>query len=455
MTQPPPQGFEWEETGRDLGATLGHYNAILVLGSDPVVTGRVAIGIARAQAMHRHVAVGDLFGESPPIQELVGTDDPHGIVDSFLYGVSLTRIAYPVADAGQLFVMPTGIEPPIYEELLPNPRWQRLAAGFREARALLILALPVNAPEVEKLVDAVDGAVVVGEMAPPQLPLSKVITALREPRGRPKQHDFGRPVARPSKAHVKAEQIAEVKAPRFSRKQLAAIGGVALGVVLASLVAWLAYRPLADSDRASKRRTPCDSAAAAAGRCSPPRAAPNPIAASTDTTGAAIVQLPRVANPSDSLAAAQFAVELTNANTQEGAILKLAKDGKSLPAATYSSAIIDGTRWFKVVTGAFEDRADADSLLAGLRRRKVLVDGDVVRLPYAFLIDSVPATAAREMIASYADHGQPVYALRQPSGNAWLLVGAFESLQQASLDVESIRASGKVPVLVYRKGRPF
>ena len=39
-------------------------------------------------------------------------DDPHGLVDSFLYGVSLSRIAYEVPDAGQLFVMPSGTEPP-------------------------------------------------------------------------------------------------------------------------------------------------------------------------------------------------------------------------------------------------------------------------------------------------------------------------------------------------------
>ena len=61
----------------------------------------------------------------------------------------------------------------------------------------------------------------------------------------------------------------------------------------------------------------------------------------------------------------------------------------------------------------------------------MLLGGEsVVRLPFAFLIDSVPASAVPGMVASYADRGQPVYALRQSNGIAWLLVGAFESVEQ-------------------------
>ena len=54
-----------------LGDSLDEYNALVVIGVDPVATGRVAVAIGRAQAMKRRVAVGDLFAESPPIQELV------------------------------------------------------------------------------------------------------------------------------------------------------------------------------------------------------------------------------------------------------------------------------------------------------------------------------------------------------------------------------------------------
>ncbi|HEV8218053.1 MAG TPA: hypothetical protein VGP95_19510, partial [Gemmatimonadaceae bacterium] len=100
--------FDWEGAGQRLGESFDGYHAIVVAGNDPVITGRVAIGIGRAQAKHRRTAVGDLFGESRPIQDLVRSDDPHGLVDSFLYGVSLNRIAHAVPGAGELFVMPTG-----------------------------------------------------------------------------------------------------------------------------------------------------------------------------------------------------------------------------------------------------------------------------------------------------------------------------------------------------------
>ena len=164
MTLPNiPRGFDWEAAGRELGERLSAYHSLVVIGVDPVTTGRVAIGIARAQSDHRRVAVGDLFAESPPIQALVYTDDPHGLVDSFLYGVSLSKIAHEVPGAGQLFVMPSGTEPPNYEEILPNPRWHRLAAGFREVGALLVLAAPASAPHIEDLVAATDGAILVGE----------------------------------------------------------------------------------------------------------------------------------------------------------------------------------------------------------------------------------------------------------------------------------------------------
>ena len=178
---------------------------------------------------------------------------------------------------------------------------------------------------------------------------------------------------------------------------------------------------------------------------------------SMDTTNViSAPALPAVVNPHDSSMASAFAVELMAANTQAGAIFKLQKDGKNLPAATFARVDVQGVPWYKVVSGAYVNRADADSLLASLRRRNLLQTGEsVVKLPYAFLVDSVPSAAVAGMVAGYADRGLPVYALRQENGTAWLLLGAYESLQQASLDLVPLRASSIPPVLVYRKGRPF
>jgi hypothetical protein len=435
---PPRRAFDWEAAGQELGKRLGQYNALVVIGTDPVATGRVAIGLARAQAAHRRVAVGDLFAESPPIQELVSSDDPHGLVDSFLYGVSLSRIAYEVPGAGQLYVMPSGTEPPTYDEILPNPRWHRLTAGFREVKALLVLAVPTSAPHIEDLVAATDGAILVGEAVPRGLSVSRVIASVREPQRAPPD------VLIPPSAQ---------ESTRWSNQRIAAIAGIALTVVIALVAAWLAYRPLAGSSFTTRGPKPDTT-----------QGLKKVVAINPDTAvriapaggaAAVTVDVPIVANPADSSVAAAFAVELVADNTQAGAILKLQQDGKDLPAATFSTVLISGVRWFKVVSGAYSNRAGADSLLEVLRKQKKLV-GEVARLPFAFLIESgVKPTAVPGMLAQHADHGLPVYALGQDDGTAWLLVGAFESPEQASFYAISLRSSGIIPILVYRKGRMF
>src|SRR3569833_581063 len=145
-------------------------------------------------------------------------------------------------------------------------------------------------------------------------------------------------------------------------------------------------------------------------------------------------------------------------NTQAGAILKLQKDGNHLPAATFAPVLdAQGSQWFKVIGGAAAERAAAESLLIELRKQKVVdpTGGSVVRLPYAFLIDSGPPTAVPEMVGMYRDHSIPAYALKQENGLAWLLVGAFPSIEQSQLYLETLRASVKQPALVYRNGRTF
>jgi hypothetical protein len=118
--------MDWNEEGRRIGVTLDAFHAIVVVGTDPDATAETALGIARVQAVHRRVALGDLLGEAPPIQALVRGDDPHGLVDSFVYGVSLSKIAQQVPESGELFVMPTGTGPVDYEELFGSDRWRRL-----------------------------------------------------------------------------------------------------------------------------------------------------------------------------------------------------------------------------------------------------------------------------------------------------------------------------------------
>lgn len=434
-----PDGFDWEAEGRRLGERLDALHAIAVLGQDPEATALVALGIARAQASRRRVALGDLLGDAAPFQEIVPREDPHGLVDSFLYGISLNRVALRVPGDGELFFMPTGTEAPVYEEILPNPRWRRLAAGFREVGALLVIAAPADAPQVAAFVDMLDGAVLVGEGVPRALPLVQVISYVREPRLRAG--------AVPPSSAARAKR-------RWSGKRVAAVAGALLALIVIALGAWLAY-PMIQGGARPAWMTRRDSS-----RVAPPVATVTAPPATTDsaagTAETAAVAAP--VDPADSDSAAAFSVALTNANTPEGAILYLRQNASNLPATTYAPISLQGVRWYRVLAGAYLDTTSADSLLEALHARGLLDgrSGSVVRTPFAFLIDSgVAAGAVQAEIARYLSRRIAVYPLFQPDGSARLYAGAFESPAEAAMFAESLRAAGVTPVLAYRIGRVF
>ncbi len=454
MTAP----LDWTERGRDLGATLNEYHAVVVVGSDPVATAEVALGLARMQAMHRRVAVGDLFGEAPPLQALVGEDDAHGIVDSFLFGVSLNRIARQVPDSGELFIMPSGTAPIDPDELFANPRWKRLAAGFREVGALLVLVAPAEASHLRDLVDSTDGAIIVGDTVPADMPVAQSLAWLRPKRGGPT-------------ALAGAAPLAQVQAPRpmppRDRSRIAAgIAGLLITLAMVGAGVWFAQRPFATDHAPQKAAvTPANTAAATAGTLtadSMAKARADSVRADSIAQaggfGAPSDSFPVLAasNPVDSARASAWAVRLEQTNTKSGAILDLRGRFETVPAGTYGYDL--RTRFYLLVAGAYPTRTGAESLLVQLRDRKVLAQGigSVSSLPFAFMVQpDVPAADVASRLARFAARGQPVYALRQTNGTANLYFGAYESAQQAALAVPTVREAGLTPTLVYRIGRVF
>jgi len=451
--------MDWTEEGRRIGVTLDAFHAVIVVGADPIATAETALGIARVQAVHRRVAVGDLLGEAPPFQALVQGDDPHGLVDSFLYGVSLSRIAQQVPDAGELFVMPTGTSPPEYEELFPNPRWRRLIAGFREVGALLIIAAPADAPRVHELVDVSDGVVIVGDVVPPEVSVAQSLAWVRPRRGLAvpaPESEVGVPAVPPVRVPAAADRD-EGGRPRW-------VIPAVLFAIFAVLAWWgvgritdrrLRERAAADSvaREAAERMRVTDSVARVR-RDSVVRDSLERLAAG----GAAADSFPvfSPANPADSAAASGYAVLLSKYNTKSGAILDLNGRFSRLPAATYG--IESPSRFYQNLAGAFATRAGAESLLTQLRVRRTLAlgFGSVDNFPFAFLVDSgVPAREAAPRLARYAARGLPVYGLRQPNGSVRLYYGAFTNPEQAALAVPGVRDAGIRPLLVYRIGRVF
>jgi hypothetical protein len=114
--------------------------------------------------------------------------------------------------------------------------------------------------------------------------------------------------------------------------------------------------------------------------------------------------------------------------------------------------------WYKVVVGASHDRAGADSLLAALRRERLVRSGEgrVVKVPYALVLaDNIERTQALSLHESWHRRGFNPYVLVQHDGSVRLFAGAFETPAQAALLASALRAAGVAPVLAFRTGRTY
>src|SRR5258706_2782184 len=151
--------------------------------------------------------------------------------------------------------MPSGSSPIDHEELLPNPRWRRLSGGFREVGALLLLVVPADAPRLRDLVDTTDGIVIVGDVAPPDVPVAQALAWLR-PR-------------RPSSAAPREAPLAVITATHgrrsTDRRRLVAAGaGVSLPGRISGALFWVAPAAPPGGRAAPRVRAPPPPAAAAA-----------------------------------------------------------------------------------------------------------------------------------------------------------------------------------------------
>jgi len=422
----------WEDAGRQIASLLGSYSAVVVTSSDSVAAAHVALGIARAEATHRRVVVGDLVGDIPSLRSLVRDEDPHGITDSFLYGVSLNKIGYAVEGAENLYIMPTGTDPLIDEEIFRSARWTKLAAGFGEAGALLLLVAPSDSRGLGDLIDQIDGAVLVKDADLPAAPSALLLARVASPT----------PTLKIPLHRITARAVSW-KQHRWFYPVL----GVIVFVLIASLGLALM---LARVGQVARPPAPVAAKPVPAPTPPPPRPAPETL------------HVAPPANVNDSASAAAFTVEMLVANTAEGANLFVRKNGAALPAAAVSPVPIDPERttWYRVTAGAYTRKYQADSLLFALRKSGVLTDsaGSVTTTPLALVVDSVPSQggivdALHAAVEKYTVRGLSVYALMQDDGGALIYTGAFARADQSAGLVRTLRGAGLNPVLVYRTGR--
>lgn len=452
MSVTPEQAVAWEAEGRRLAPALDPVAAVVVAGLDVVAAAHLALGLAAGQAARRRVAVADLTGRATPLGQLISDDDPHGLGDTFAFGVSLNRVARQLDREGRLFVVPAGTEPALAAGMAESDRWRRIADGFRDVGALLLIVAPSDEPGLAELVTRMDGVVGADEApATIGLPHRIITAALRE-----------MPAPSPRRAPVIAPRSAS---SRVVRASLYALGALA---VIAGLV-WAARQVSGDGRPSKPLFTHTDSAAAeletptgmvtASPAQGSDSAATPAVTAPTTVAGADSGLEPPVANLADTVRAAGFTVAFATATSQSEAARSFRERPRSLAAVTIGEAAdsAGATRYY-VVSGAGRRQSDAQSLLARMRGDGTLgaSSGVVVRLPYALQVESsVARDSVRATLNRFLARGIPAYALLQPNGRAHVYVGAFATPADARNTLVTLQAAAIPAALAVRIGRPL
>jgi hypothetical protein len=389
---------------------LGDRSAVAVMGDSRTDVAREALKLARAESQHRPVLLVDLLGQDSVLHRLFSDDDPHGVSDAARYGVSLSRLARPVSNSDGLFVVPGGLESPLADDVLSDHMWASWSEQCRRAGALLVVAAPADLPAITKAVDQLDGVVMIGD-APP--PATQAALIGRVPARRVRLADV------PEPRRLVPQQLEVVRQSTSQRTALLVLASVA-GALFIGAGVWYALGtgPLGTSPPSVR---------------SDDRGGVTPIVVPGDPgPGAGTILSPAEGE------VAEWAVELANVSSMNGALTRVRQSLDALPVPTFTP-IRPGpssTLWYRLIAGAFPSMESADSLLAALRDRGVVEPGGgrVVRAPLAWLLeDAVAADRLPERLFAWRQQGLPAYALYGTAGTARIYVGAFATEDEGRL----------------------
>ncbi|HYW32754.1 MAG TPA: SPOR domain-containing protein [Gemmatimonas sp.] len=445
------------DDGERLSPLLDDVYAAVVAGTDSEIAAATALAIARVQGQRRRVAIADLVGETRALEALLGGDDAHGVSDSFLYGVSLNKIARPINDTGTIFLMPSGTESVANEGVYANERWRRLAAGFHQVGALLLIVAVPGTPGFSELCGFVGAIMPVGKATFPVPPGVRLIAPPPAPAHEPPAIT---PPSRSTTARARAV-AAEDQASRRNKLFAVLLGLAAIGVAIGA--SWQQLKPYLPAPVVqlfeTSQATPADSASVAATpaqRVDTLSDAAKQVARDSAALVAALQREPlQVANPGDSVGALRYSIYFSSANNRDAATPDAYV--ASLPAMATTVVHEDGLLWYRVTVGAYPTRAAAAARLVQLQSRKVVSSGgSILTVPYAIRLDSSVAPASvPTLLADYNKRGIAAYSLRMPGGRATVVTGAFETPTQANILADSLEKIGIAPVLVYRTGRMY
>ena len=458
----PPE--VWADEGRRTAPRLSDIAAAVIVGRDAEATAAVALGIARACAAERRVAVADLIGHVPALTPLEGQP---GLLECLRDGTPVSEIGQPLADAPDVYILPAG-EGPIAERwVFESARWERLVGGFREVDALLLLVAHASAPGLERLIERVDGVVAV-DLPPALLRMLPLIATVDhpEPELPPIPHTpaaGGAAVGGASGALDRGNLPLGGARPRRKLRGrwillgLLLLAGLGYGLrePLAALLARMSSPAAASADSTQAASDSIEGIAAASGDSMALAAS----LAGGDSLAAADFTLGPIVNPEDSAATLRFSVELVAANSLSGAHSGLTSRGDPYPIPTVAPVLLGSapTVWYRAMVGAWASKAEAEAWLEreralGLVRSSV---GRVVEAPFALQLFEGPREEALSQSLRLDREDVRVYGLETGDGRVRLMAGAFESASQALWFAAQLNERGLSPQLAYRTGRTY
>lgn len=420
-----PSPSRWDEATREAARQLDDRSCLVIAGARGDDAARAALSLAKTQVGKRRVAIVDAVGELAPLQRMLPRDvGPHGVIDHFLHGVSLRKIAHAVNREGTLFIVPSGAGPFEYDTLLRRERWRRLTMAFRGEGALLLIVLPADAAGLSQFVEDTDGVLLVGDVD------------YSEPR-----HVLSRIGATTDRTTVTRDVTAAAQttrqAPRIIRDlraKPALVAAIAAAGVVVAIGLWMGLRDRGTAEQPSG----------------------GAIVASTSPADEQNGEARRVV--ADSANASAYSIDVVMLNSLAEAGRQLTERLGAVPAATFSPVMLgaDSARWYRLVVGAWRDASQADSALLALRAQRVLQMGfgSVRRTPFAVRVgrDMTVGEAMSRAIALRAE-GLPAYVLQRDENHARVYAGAFESPSHAVPLLDMFKREGIEASIDYRIGR--
>lgn len=385
-----------------------HLLALVPMTGDSRWAANAAWSVARAAAQRgRRVALVDLGIDHPELHTAVGLPLGAGIVDAFQSGDELTAVAREVDG---VFFLAAGSPTAAPDFVLAHPRWNKLHAGFRAEDALLLVYVP--SASLSRLGASPDGVIV---LAPEGVSLespassgllaaqAQGVTLLGVVR------DRWTPIAAPQLpgGHIPAPRDWEVRPRR--RRGLVTAAVVSMGLIGAG--AWVVFTG------------------------QPPESVPTPaVVHEPARTPAAPARVP------DTLA---WTVQLAAYGTLDNALAHADRLARERVTAFISPVEATRAVWYRVLVGAYPTRDSAAAARTHLWTENLARrgEGELLRAPYSL------ALAAGGDLDSLRRLGVPVIRVR---GGGRLLVGAFESPEQAALAHAQLDRAGVAASLIAR-----